>query len=218
LIGDERYDLAIDLRLYEDTRLLLTAIDARHKSGFDPYREFAWLTIPMHPLLPTLHGRAEVRLIPSSEFNTRHGEHLHYAITFRGGVLRRDAGNLVWGPYTTLSPGHYELEVLVDPLAEGFELGYDLPCNDGQDILAGGVLRVERDRFPKLSLHPTEPIRRLEFRLIATTSEALPPFRFMGLRWKRHGAFIGMHQRESMALLAHLVVLRLQFPYTVAYA
>ena len=51
-------------------------------------------------------------------------------------------------------------------------------------------------------------------RVIST--KTMPPFRFLGLRYRRDGAFIGVHQREAMALLAHLVALRLEEPYTVA--
>ena len=215
LVADEHYDVAIDLRLFEDTRGLLQAIDARHKAGFDPYNEFPWLTIPLNPLIPTRHGRAELRVIASTEFDSRKGEHRHFAIVFAE-AAPGEPGQLLWGPYVTLPQGHYELEVLIEPLGEDFELGYDLAGNHGRDVLGMGVLRVERDRFPKLTLHLTEPIEGFEFRLMSISSAALPPFRFMGLRYKRHGAIVGSHQREAMALLAHLVALRLQFPYTVA--
>jgi hypothetical protein len=215
LTAGERYDLAIDLRLYEDTRELLHLIDARHKAGFDPYDTFPWLTISLNLLVPTRDGRAEQGVMPATKFHTRSGDHQVFAIIFPEG--RKLTGNetLVWGPYADLTIGRYEFEVLIEPLIECFELSYDLASNQGQNILDAGLLRIERDRFPRITLYILEPIKAFEFRLRPARSGLLPPFRFIGLRYKRRGAYVGTHQRESMALLAHLVALRLQVPYSV---
>lgn len=219
LIGREHYDVAIDLRLYEDTRELVRVVDARHKAGFDPYDAFRWLTIPLNPLVPTRVGRAEIRIIPSMEFHTRTGRYEHFAIIFPAAARPTGSDNLLWGPYAGLQQGQYDVEVLIESLGEAFELRYDLACNDGRNVLGGGVLQVARDRFPRMSLRLTEPIDGFEFRLLpAPSSEPLPAFRFMGLRLKRYGAYVGVHQREAMALLAHLVALRLHDAYTVTQA
>jgi len=216
LVDGERYDVAIDLRLYDETRELLRLIDARHKAGFDPYDRFPWLTISMNPLISTLDGAAEQRMVLSTEFHSAVGEHNGFAIIFRGHMKFQERQHLCYGPYITLKPGHYELEVLAEAAEGGFEIGYDLSAGDGQTTLDVGLVRIERDRFPRILLFSSEPIKRFEFRMMTLHSGALPPFRFMGLRYRRRGAYVGVHQREAMALLAHLVSLRLQYPYATA--
>jgi hypothetical protein len=120
------------------------------------------------------------------------------------------------GPYLTLRPGHYEFEVLIEPLAQEFAMGYDLAANDSRRMLGAGEIAARRDRYPRFTFDTTERIEKFEFRLMTRHAGLLPPFRFLGLRYRRSGVFVGVHQREAMALLAHLVALRLEEPYTVA--
>lgn len=215
LMAGEPYDVAIDLRIYGETRGLLQAIDARHRAGFDPYDEFPWLTIPLNLLIPTLDGSAEQKVIPASGFHARNGDHQGFAIIFREGTVAPQDPMLIWGPYVALRRGHYEFEVLVKSRADAFELDYDLAADHGRRILATGAIRVERDRFPRLAFHALETKANVELRLNAQSREEVPPFEFMGLRYRRKGVYAGMHQREAMALLVRLVALRLEYPYRV---
>jgi hypothetical protein len=215
LMADEPCDVAVDLRLYGETRGLLKVIDARYKAGFDPHDEYPWLTIPLNLLIPTVGGRAEQGVILANQFGTLDGEHLAFAVTFRAGLAVPEGHFLTCGPYITLAPGHYEFEVLIEPHSEGFELCYDLAADSGRRVLGAGVIRVEKARFPQFTLDSPERVKQFEFRLKARSSAPSPPFRFMGLRYRRQGVYVGVHQREAMVLLAHLVALRLEHPYGV---
>jgi hypothetical protein len=212
-MADEPCELAVDLRLYGDTRELLQAIDARHKAGFDPHNKHPWLTIPLNLPTPTVDRRAEQRVILANQFHTRDGEHLAFAVIFRERLVVPEGRYMIWGPYVTLTPGHYEFEVLIEPHSEGCELCYDLAADCGWRVLGAGVIRVEKARFPRFALAAPERIEQFEFRLRAPSSDSLPAFRFMGLRYRRQGVYAGVHQREAMVLLAHLVALRLEHPY-----
>jgi hypothetical protein len=218
LVAGEHFDLAVDLRLYEDTRELLKRIDAPHKAGFDPYDLFPFLTIPLNLLVPTRDGRAEQGLLLCADFHTHVGVHHGFAMVFPERTEYSGQQFLVHGPYTRLKPGHYDFEILIEPLAEEFELYCDLAANAARQILAAEVIRVTRGRFPRIRLRSPEPLERFEVRLLTRAAGPLPPFRFLGVRYRHYGAFVGVHQRESMALLAHLVALRLQHPYTVVRA
>lgn len=210
----EAYDVAIDLRLYSETRPLLQDLEARHKAGFDSYDEFPWLTIPLTVPVPTIDGQAEQGLLLAADFHTLVGEHQAFAIEFREETLLPDRPHLVYGPYTRLRPGHYEFEVLVEPRAGAFDLSYDVAVENR--VLAAGLIRVGGDRHPRIGLHTHQPIERFEFRIAPRGADPIPPFRFLGLRYRRTGDYVGVHQREAMALLAHLVALRLENPYRVA--
>lgn len=216
LLAPREFDAAIDLRLYEDTRGLLELIEARHKAGFDPYDSFPWLTIRTNPLVPTRDGRAEQQTIPANGFQTSVCEHQGFVITHRYGMEVPPSQYLLYGPYVTLEPGHYEFEVLIEPTRQQFDLHYDLAAEHTHRILATGTLPVAPSRYPRITLYAAETIRAFEFRIIAADTAAPPPFRFLGLRYRRRGTYLGMHQSEAMALLAHLVALRLNDPYTVA--
>ena len=216
LVAGESFDAAIDLGLYEDTRELIKSIDARHRAGFDPLDKFPWLTIPLNLLIPTRDGRAEQGVMLATDFHTRIGEHHGFAMIFPRQPEMEERRSVLDGPYLTLRPGHYEFEVLIEPLAQEFAMGYDLAANDSRRMLGAGEIAVRRDRYPRFTFETTERIEKFEFRLMTRHAGPLPPFRFLGLRYRRYGAFVGVHQREAMALLAHLVALRLEEPYTVA--
>lgn len=205
-LAGESYDVAIDLRFYGETRPLLRELDVPHKAGFDTYGEFPWLTIPFSLPGPTGDGRAEAGFFAAAEFHTVTGLHQGVAIEFRDGVAAADRRYLIHGPYGRLRPGHYEFEVVAEARAEEFELAYDIVA--GSRLFAAGPLRIARDRHARVALHLQEAIERFEFR-IAPAAGAVPPFRFLGLRYRHRGAFLGVHQREAMALLAQLVALRL---------
>jgi hypothetical protein len=214
-VAGDSWDVAVDLRLYEDTRRLLQKIAARHKAGFDPYDAFPWLTIPFGLLVSTVDGRAEQRFVPASRFHTQRGEHQGFAVSFAEEPAFPADTALIYGPYERLRPGYYELEILLELKAEAAALSYQLTADHGQRILAAGPLCVERDRHPRIAMRLTERVEAFELRLAAARPGPLPAFRFLGLRYRHRGAIVGMHQREAMSLLADLVVQRLHYPYAV---
>jgi hypothetical protein len=208
-----QYDLAVDLRVIDDTRRLLKLVPARSTAGFDPFQSYPWLTIAMHHASPTREGRAERHLYPAPDFRTGIGDHRSFEIRFDEGIHCGDMQFLLNGPYSMLKAGSYEMEVSIEPLKDDFELLYDLVVDRGERTLDLGCVRVRRNARPVISLISREPLNEFEFRLRAKGEGPLPPFRFLGIEALRHGFYAGTHQREAMALLAHLVGMRLRHPY-----
>jgi hypothetical protein len=73
-ISGEPYDLAIDLRLYDDTRDLLRVVNARNRAGFDRHDLFPWLSIRLNIPSATADDRADGRVITANHFTTSVGQ------------------------------------------------------------------------------------------------------------------------------------------------
>ena len=212
-MSGEVFDLAIDLRLSDDTRPVLQAINARNRAGFDRYDAFPWLTIRMNLPSATEDDRAEQGLFAAESFASSICEHLGYEIRLDSACHFAERRTFFWGPYRELKPGHYAFECLIEPLAGDFEAAFDIVCDKGRRTLMSGVLPVTRASRPRLVLDIAERIDAFEFRLIADPAHEVKPFRFFGLRFLRPAVLRGVHQIEAMALLAHLVELRLADAY-----
>jgi hypothetical protein len=213
-MSGNRYDLAVDLRLYDDTREMLRVIEARNRAGFDRYDLFPWLSIRLNTPSATVDDRAEAGVITADHFHTSIGKHRLFEIRADAPHRPQRRQSLIWGPYQDLKPGRYELECLIEPLDEEFEVPFDIVTDTGTQTLHAGILPVRYGRHPHLDLLFSEKIRNFEFRIIGNATPELKPFRFMGVRFVRQGVFRGLHQAEAMSLLAHLVRLRLHNPYT----
>jgi hypothetical protein len=211
--GAESYDLAVDLRLFDDTREVLRAVKARNRAGFDRYDSFPWLTIRLNLPSATDDDRAETGFLAAELFSTSAGRHLGYEIRLDD-PLRAEAHTAIWGPYKPLKPGHYRFECLIEPLGQDFDAIFDVAADSGRDILTRGTLRVSR-RHPEIVLDLGRLYEAFEFRLYARSGYELQPFRFFGLRFVRSGAVRGPHQSEAMALLAHLIKMRLRDAHEV---
>jgi hypothetical protein len=212
-ISGNRYDLAVDLRLYDDTREILRVIDARNRAGFDRYDSFPWLSIRLNTPSATVDDRAETGLITAEHFHTSIGKHRFFEIRADACYRAHNYQPLIWGPYHDLKPGRYEFECLIEPLTEEFELSFDIVTDDAFRTIHVGVLPICKGRNPHLNLLINERIRHFEFRIIGNAMFVLKPFRFMGIRFVRQAIIRGVHQSEGMSLLAHLVRLRLYNAY-----
>ena len=212
-LSGQVFDLAVDLRLSDDTRQVLRAISARNRAGFDRYDSFPWLTIRLNLPSATEDDRAEHGIFSAESFATSLCKHLSYEIRLDTPYRSEKWRAVVWGPYRELKPGHYQFECLIEPLAEDFEAAFDIVCDKGRQTLMSGVLPVARAKRPRLEIEIAGGIEEFEFRLIAFPGYDLKPFRFFGLRFLRPGIVRGVHQIEAMALLARLVELRLANAY-----
>lgn len=212
-MAGKAYDLAVDLRLYDDSREVLRALDARIRAGFDRYDWFPWLDIRMDLPSATVDERAELNVLTAEKFCASVGAHRTYEIAFDQPFTPAETRSLVWGPYAELRAGRHAIDVLIEPLAGAFEIPYDIVWDSGRRTLAAGVLKVEHGRLPHLELSIDERIPEFEFRLVATPALDVQPFRFMGLRTLRPAVVRGPHQSEAMALLARFVELRLRNAY-----
>ena len=215
-IEKQSYDLAVDLRLFDDTRPVLQAIKAADRAGFDRHDSFPWLTVRLAALSETEDTRPEESVIPASRFNASIGRHRTFEIRSETpGPLAGPERALIWGAYQDLVPGRYRFECLIEPLADDFEIAIDIVADFGKRRLAAGKFPVTAKSYPSLQLRVPEKTEKSELRLRGGATSPLGPFRFLGVRVVRAGLGKGLHQREAMTLLAHLVRLRLTDPYSI---
>jgi hypothetical protein len=161
----------------------------------------------------TDEDRAESRVITASSFATN-ARHRTYEIRLDEPLRSEGARSVIWGPYFELKPGNYQVECLIEPLGEAFEAPFDIVAKQGTRTLHAGILAVKADGHPEFYFQADQRAESFEFRLFASPAFELKPFRFLGVRLVRQPVVRGFHQREAMALLAHLVQLRLRDAYT----
>ena len=210
------WDLAIDLRVDTDSRHLLKEVDAKHRAGFGTVHEFPFLDIFLPYVNPTVENRAYRKLFPPTMFSHLVGRHEGYAIVHDNGSEQRPAGDiLTFGPWSKFEGGLWQLEILVEPLQEGFDLTYDICSDAGTIILQFGKLEVRAGAYPSLVLKLDHTVELIELRLRMAAAGQLPPFRFLGLKADKKGSLPALHQQEMQMLLASLVNLRMQNPFAV---
>ena len=213
LLAGEAFDLAVDLRVHEETRALLAAVDARYRAGFGTTERFPFLDIALPLLDQTTESRAYRRLLKTERFGTRAGRHEGFAITNASRLRRRPVGDIVvFGPYERFEAGYWEIDVIVEPTRGAFEFGYDVAINSGTEILGFGTFQVNAGRYPRVALSLETAVEELEFRIKVGPSGVVPPFRFFGCVATRRGTLSALHQEEMQAMLAYLVGLRLRHP------
>ena len=238
LLAGRAYDLAIDMRLHEDTRELLQAVDARVRAGFGSDELFPFLDIALPLPDPTADGRAEQLVCDASRFHALLGQRQGEAIVTATAEQRKAEEIIIYGPYEDLSPGKWGLELLIESTGTEFQLGFDIAADDGREILAAGLLQVlpaappgaaplgaaplgatplgaddEPSGGPRVVLDLAQPARALEIRLRVGPSGSTLPFRFAGCRLTRRRSFSALHQQEMQFLLCCLVGLRMRHPH-----
>jgi hypothetical protein len=208
------YDLAVDLRVDQDTRLLLTAVDATQRAGFGTAERFPFLDIALPFINPTVSGRAEQRLIMPDRFTAMAGRHEGFAIVNPDDLPGMAHGDrLIYGPYVDFEPGDWVVEIIIEPLASDFDLTYDVCWDVGSNVIGAGILPVRRGVRPRIALHLEEAAKGIEIRVSVGPSAKVRPYRFLGCRVGKRGAFPALHQQEMLVLLASLVGHRMRFPY-----
>ncbi len=210
----ESYDLAVDLRLFDDTRPVVQAIKARDRAGFDRHDSFPWLTIRLNTPSATEDDRAEEIAIPASRFRTSVGRHRTFEIRCEVDG-KSESHPVLWGPYEDLGPGRYRLEWLVEALKDDFDLSFDVVADRGERTLIAGKVRATRKEYPVVHLRIPSKTEKVEFKVRGGEKSDLKPFRFLGVRLTRLGLERGLHQSEAMTLLAHLARLRTSQPYNM---
>ena len=218
IVGREQYDLAVDLRLYDDTRELLQVINAHNRAGFDRYDSFPWLSIRLNTPSGSADDRAEAGLFKAEQFSTSICKRRIYGLEADASFHPHDNNAIIWGPYQELKPGRYQFECLIEPLAEDFEVQFDITRDAGSRTIVAGLLPVRRAQHPCVHFQLDERIDSFELRLVGSPAFEVKPFRFLGVRFVRPGVIRAVHQREAMALLAHLVRLRLHDAYRAELA
>jgi hypothetical protein len=168
----------------------------------------------MTTLTPSAEDGAGSYMIPAEEFHTSVGRHEVFEIVSREIIPSNGKKTLVWGPYKSLKRGRYSVEVLIEAVAEEFDMPFDIATHTGRRVIYSGVMPVRASRHPRVDFQLTDSVENFEFRLFSPQQGEVKPFRFFGLRCDHFGARRGIHQSEAMALLAHFIPLRLRSAYT----
>jgi SAM-dependent methyltransferase len=202
------YDLAVDLRVDTDTRVLLRSVRAPLRAGIGTYAEFPFLDIS----LPVDFARNE----PESAREDRLD---HRAFAFQGSVTsasyrlfssaataERDCA-IIWGPYWRLRPGRYFFEPWIElhPNALGGMIKLDIGLNRKRST----ELFVTDEAKPRLSFEVELPETEFEFRIWTVDDLPSVDFSFFGGRLVRAGASSVLHQSEYASLLVELLAIRM---------
>lgn len=208
LLAGRDFDLAIDLRVDDDTRPALKQVTARQRAGIGRTRDYPYLDIALPLVSPTVSGRAHRAFFNASLFNAVSGVNNGHEIEVPGGTYARGT-NLIWGPYRPLLPSRYCVRLLIEDEERRIPpLDYDIVCEGGSHKLAAG--RCEDIAADGGWLIVDERVDDVEIRLWAR-GEACRPFTFRGCMMSKSGDMEGPHQTEMMAMLVALVEQRARF-------
>lgn len=204
-----RYDLAIDLRTFGDTRILLRNVDTACRAGIGHRGTHPFLDIFL-PIDPTSDAveQAWARKVDVGEFTALDiCERTPFQIA-GSGLARHDGEQiLMWGPYRGLAPGDYLFKPFLD-------LDFSRPGLLACDIAIGSERIVYQvfDGRSDVAVPFTVAGRpgQFEFRLCTIPGEPPLDFRFYGGTLIKRGASGTLHQAEYLALLVELVAMRLK--------
>jgi hypothetical protein len=202
------YDLAIDLRTFGDTRILLRNVDATHKAGIGHRGAHPFLDIflPVDPAAEAVdhawHDPIDIREFIALEGCARRP----FQIGCSDFAAQDGEQVLVWGPYRRLAPGEYLFQPYLDlePGRPGL-LAYDIAIDSVRRVY--GVFDGPADQL--LPFVVPDKTSLFEFRLLTVPGEALQDFRFYGGKLIKKGAAATLHQSEYLTLLVELVAMRL---------
>ena len=208
LLAGRRFDLAIDLRVDDDTRIVLKHVNARSRAGVGFTRDFPYLDIALPMLSPTLTGRTGESHFDASWFHSAVGHNQGYQITIPAGRYDSDA-NIIWGPYRSLHPSRYQCRLLMtDDQGEIPALMFDVVCEGGNRKLTAG--RCEEIATTGIVIDLTEPVKDIEIRIWGR-GEQTRAFTFRGCTFSKEGQAVGPHQSEIMAMLVALIEQRARY-------
>lgn len=225
-----RYDIAIDLRVDEDTRGLLAEIDAELRCGIGSRSRHPFLDVvlpPEHSVRehPSTLDAVNTFIKPARFESAMPFKHAFYHET----DFRPVRGHLVYGPDITLPLGHFK--VAFDLQLTGWRLGLGKTqvtvdvAQDGHKLVAAKRLRsrelkvLPNDGIDLLFVN--EDIRtRYEFRIYIEGKPRRAGLRFGGVRIEHVEAVVParyrpaeLHIGEQLSLLVQLVSDRTQELY-----
>jgi hypothetical protein len=203
-----RYDLAIDLRTFGDTRVLLRNVDAAHRAGLGHrgVHPFLDIFLPLDPTADPIDHAWSGDIGAGEFFALGACEHSPFQIACNGLPAQDDPQILTWGPYRSLVPGDYLFQPFLDAdFTQAGLLAYDIAI-DAQRI-AYGVFDGRSDVFVPFTV--ADKASPFEFRLCTVAGAPVLDFRFYGGRLIKQGAAGTLHQSEYLVLLVELAAMRL---------
>jgi ADP-heptose:LPS heptosyltransferase/SAM-dependent methyltransferase len=227
------FDIAIDLRVDEDTRSLLNEVTATLRCGIGNRAQFPFLDIA----LPPEHEQRD-RSRPAEQIDRfleprAFGSRMPFQHEFEHTTdFRPVDGHVVYGPRIALPAGRFE--ATFDVKLEGWTLGlrrtnvvFDV-ARDGSEIvsfrrLRGAKVRDLTTECITLAFDNDDPAARYEFRIFVAGRPFRTRLRFGGVRLVQVGALptaryypATLHIGEQLSLLVQLVADRVQDLYAAA--
>jgi ADP-heptose:LPS heptosyltransferase/SAM-dependent methyltransferase len=225
------YDIAIDLRVDEDTRWLLGEVDAYLRCGIGAVTRHAFLDVALPPEHPVRDNVAALdrglAFIAAERFNSRMPARHTF---FHESDLRPVEGHLVFGPHVALPVGRFRVtfDLHIAGWASRLAITLNRPrvtldvARDGSEIVAlrrlhGAELRT-RDSFD-LEFDNEDAAAHYEFRIHLAGKPRVPhtdlvggTLRFAGVRLTRCDTGLQpryrraeLHIGEQLSLLVQLV-------------
>ena len=211
-----RFDIALDLRVDEDTRFLLAHADAATKCGIGPRARHPFLDIVLPPAFERRESDGQGVLIEPDRFESRMPLRKPF---FHENDFSVTNTHLVYGPYTPLPKGrfraHYGLRLLTAfPRFPGVEVLIDVTRDAGSNTVA--TTRVSwtyrgEPRGADVEFSNDEAGAPYEFRIHARGRPIRARLRFFGVRLDLIGGSNArfkraeLHIGEQLSLLVDLI-------------
>jgi ADP-heptose:LPS heptosyltransferase len=224
------YDIAIDLRVDEDTRWLLADVEAGLRCGIGSRVRHPFLDVVLPPEHAARKDASALNLTDTFIKPSRFDSTMPFRYAFCHETdFRPVSGHVIYGPYITLPVGHFK--VIFDLQLTGWQLGLrktnvtlDI-SRDGQEI---GVSKRLRARDLKtlssegivLSFENVDVDALYEFRVHVVGHPLQTRLRFGGVRLQHAESVASarfrraeLHIGEQLSLLVQLVLDRTQDLY-----
>jgi SAM-dependent methyltransferase len=208
-VAGRKFDLAIDLRVDSDTRVILQQVNAGLRAGFGQKRIFPFLDVALPYVSPTATNRPIDDFFDASLFQGCFGDHKGPEIVLPGDIYPQGV-NIIFGPYKPVVPARYHLRLLMaDDHGTAPACDYDIVYGRGSRKLTAG--KCEDIATTGIWVDVDDPIDDLEIRVFGRGVE-VSPFKFRGCTISKVGQMAGPHQTEMMAMLVALIQQRALFP------
>ena len=218
------FDIAIDLRVDEDTRFLLEQVEAATRCGIGLRARYPFLDIVLPPQFERRESEGRWISIEPDRFQSCMPRRTPF---FHENDFSITNTHLVFGPYILLPPGrfrvHFGLRLLTAlPRLSRVKLVIDATRNAGDETVATGRVSWSRSGEPRgavLEFANDDPGALYEFRIHARGRPIRSRLRFFGVRIELVGGSSArfkrseLHIGEQLSLLVDLIEQRTRTLY-----
>ena len=210
------FDIAIDLRVDEDTRFLLEHVKAATRCGIGLRARYPFLDIVLPPQFERRESESRWISIEPDRFESRMPKRTAF---FHENDFSVTNTHLVFGPYILMPQGrfraHFGLRLLTAlPRLSRVRLVIDATRNAGDEIVAAGRVSWSHSGEPRgavLDFANDDPGALYEFRIHARGRPIRSRLRFFGVRIEPIGGSSArfkrseLHIGEQLSLLVDLI-------------
>ena len=219
-----RFDLAVDLRVDEDTRPLLKHVSAKVRCGIGTSVRHPYLDVT----LPADLGRRYTHIINEHMDDRYLAPEVFSTLmplrppSYLDTGFKMNNSHLVWGPYVALPVGKFRATFLLQMIGlrmalKRVEITIDVVADYGSDVLAGRIVSADNLLgFPGerlgLEFYNESIERQYEFRVHAAGRPLRARMQFWGVRLQRletigteHLWRPDLYTGEQLSLLVQLV-------------